>query len=199
LAAKPNDGLGRFLGWADRWLAPIETAMNFFGGFLIFCLMFLGMTQIVLRVVFSAPIFGYIDFVEFSMVAFAILGMSYVQRLGGHVRMEIVVSRFSGRTLWLIEAAGELLAIVIVTILIPYSYFHFERAFDFGDSTIDIELPTWPGKLAVPFALTILLLRLLIQFFGFLRLAADPQAEPVGVPSIKSVEQLAEEEIEGAR
>jgi hypothetical protein len=41
-----------------------------------------------------------------------------------------------------------------------------------------------------------LLVRLLIQWFGYLRLVASPDAQPVAVPLIKSVEQAAEEEIE---
>lgn len=160
--------------------------------------MFLGMVQIALRTLFRSPIFGYIDIVEFSMIAFALFSISYVQRLGGHVRMELLVQRLKGRALWAAEAVGSLVAIVIVGILIPYSYKHFARALDFGDSTIDIELPTWPAKLVVPIALSILLVRLIIQFLGYCRLTAQPQAVPVAVPLLKSVEEQAAEEIEGA-
>ena len=88
--------LGRFLRTGDRLLTPLENACNLVAGVLIFGLMFLGMVQIVLRTVFRAPIFGYIDIVEFTMIAFALLSIAYVQRLGGHVRMEILVGR-SGR------------------------------------------------------------------------------------------------------
>lgn len=177
-------------------MLPVEYGLNLFGGILVFLLMFLGMAQIILRTVFKAPIFGYIDIVEVAMVGFAVLGISYVQRVGGHVRMEIIVGRLKGRALWLVEAFGVAVAIIIVAILIPYSYEHFDRAFSIGDSTIDIELPTWPAKLAVPIALGILLLRLFIQFFGYIRLFFLPKAEPVGVPHIKSVEEVAAEEIE---
>jgi TRAP-type C4-dicarboxylate transport system permease small subunit len=93
---------------------------------------------------------------------------------------------------------GVAVSIVITAILIPYSYNHFWRAWSFGDSTIDIELPTWPGKLIVPVMLSILLVRLVIQLLGYI-LAANPDLEPVAVPVMKSVEQQAEEEIEGAR
>ena len=193
------DPLGRALRAADRLLRPLENGLNLTAGLLIFALMFLGMVQIVLRTVFRAPIFGYIDIVEFTMVAFALLSVAYVQRLGGHVRMEILVARLRGRALWLSEALGVAVAAVIVAILIPYSYDHFLRAWNFGDSTIDIELPTWPGKLLVPIALAILLVRLIVQLLGYLRLVARPGAEPVAVPSLKSVEEQAEEEIESAR
>lgn len=199
MADPPRDLLGRILDRIDRLLSPLENLLNLSAGVLIFALMGLGMVQIVLRTVFRSPIFGYIDMVEFSMIAFALFSISYVQRLGGHVRMEILVSHLKGRGLWAAEAVGTLVSIFIVAVLIPYSYKHFERALNFGDSTIDIELPTWPGKLVVPIALSILLVRLVVQFLGYCRLTANPQATPVAVSTVRGVEQHAEEEIEGAR
>lgn len=195
----PDDTFGRLIYWSDWVLKPIEIALTFFGGLLIFGLMCIGMAQIILRNIFSAPIFGYIDIVEFAMVGFAVLAISYVQREGIHVRMEIIVGALRGRMLWVAEFLSTALAVFIVSVLIPYSYSHFDRAFQFGDSTIDIELPTWPGKLAVPVALSILLVRLIIQLFGYLRLIVSPNAVPVAVPLIKSVAEVAEEEAEVAR
>ena len=193
-----DDGLGRLLTRADRLLAPIEDALNLLSGLLIFGLMFLGMLQIVLRTVFRTPIFGYIDIVEATMVAFALLSISQVQRLGGHVRMEIVVGYLKGAALWAAETIGVAVQIVIVAILIPYSYNHFFRSWSFGDSTIDIELPTWPAKLLVPVMLGVLLIRLVIQLLGYIRLTVNPALTPVAVPVMKTVEQQAEDEIRGA-
>lgn len=194
-----SDAFGRGLARADLGLGWVENRLNLLAGILIFALMLLGVAQIVLRTVFRTPIFGYIDIVEVSMVGFAVLAISFVQRVGGHVRMELVVARFKGRALWVAEAVGTALGMFIVAVLIPYSYRHFERAFNFGDSTIDIEIVTWPAKLAVPAALSVLLVRLGLQMAGYLRLAAHPGREPVAVPLLKDVEQAAEEEIGHAR
>ena len=201
-----NDAFGRRLDWADRHLGLIENVLNLCAGVLIFALMLLGVAQIVLRTVFDAPIFGYIDVVEVSMVGFAVLSIAFVQRTGAHVRMEILVARLRGRWLWLTEMAGTALAAFIVGVLIPYAWRHFERAFDFGDSTIDIELATWPAKLVVPLALAVLLVRLLVQLAGYWRLFLHPEREPVAVPTVQDVAAQAQAEIrlsdtdrEGAR
>lgn len=193
-----DDGLARLLKRADRLLSPIEDALNLLSGILIFGLMFLGMLQIILRTVFRNPIFGYIDVVEATMIAFALLSISQVQRLGGHVRMEILVGRLKGAALWIAETLGVAVQMIIVAVLIPYSYSHFMRSWSFGDSTIDIELPTWPAKLLVPVMLSVLLIRLCIQLVGYIRLSLNPDHEPVAVPVMKTVEQQAEEEIKGA-
>ena len=190
-----EDALGRGLRRADRWLGAAENGLNFCAGLLIFALMLFGVAQILLRLLWRSPILGYIDLVELSMVGFAVLSIAVVQRVGGHVRMELLISRLHGRPLWLMEAFGALLAAFIVAVLIPYSYAHFQRAFQFGDSTIDLELATWPAKLAVPIALSALLLRLLVQFAAYWRLALRPDLEPVAVPAIKNLRAQAEDEI----
>ena len=190
-----RDGFGRVLKRLDRLQSVIEDGLNLCAGVLIFMLMLLGVAQIVLRTVFSAPIFGYIDIVEVSMVGFAVLSIAFVQRVGGHVRMELLVSRLQGRWLWFAELVGTGLAGFIVAVLIPYSYGHFKRAFEFGDSTIDIEIATWPAKLVVPVALAVLLLRLCIQWAGYLRLVLSPDLTPVAVPTIKSTAAQAQDEI----
>ena len=193
-----TDGFGRFLERADFLLNALESRLNLIAGLIVFALMFLGVIQIVLRTVFRAPIFGYIDIVEVAMVGFAVLAISYVQRVGGHVRMELLVARLRGRAHWLAETLSTMLGIFIVGVLIPYSYSHFQRAFNIGDSTIDIEIVTWPPKLIVPLALSVLMIRMWIQLGGYIRLSLNPSLEPVAVPLLKDVQEIAEEEIRQA-
>ncbi|MCT4654185.1 MAG: TRAP transporter small permease [Cohaesibacter sp.] len=182
----------------DGWVAKLEDGFNALAGFSILFLIFLAVIQVIGRAVFNSPIPGFIDFVEQSMALFAFLGIAYTQRLGGHIRMELVLSGLKGRLLWTIEAAATLLIIVLVIALIDGSLAHFQRAWTLGDSTIDIGLPTWPSKLVVPVALSLLLIRLIIQCLGYARLIARPQSGPVAVPVIESVEEHAQHEIEDA-
>lgn len=90
--------------------------------------MVLGVVQIVSRTVFNKPITGYIDLVELSMASMAFLGTAYCQRLGAHIRMELLVGRLSGRALWAAEIFGTLVALFIVGVLVWYSGGHFWRA-----------------------------------------------------------------------
>lgn len=190
-----KDPLGALLRRLDALTIPVENAFNLVAGVLIFALMVLGVVQIVLRTVFAAPLLGYIDFVELSMVGFAVLAIAFVQRVGGHVRMELLIQKLRGRALWFFEMLGSSLAIFIVSVLIPYSYDHFQRAFEFGDSTIDLELATWPAKLVVPVALTLLMIRLCIQWLGYLRLLINPTLPQLAIPALKRPEEVAAEEI----
>ena len=55
---------------------------------------------------------------------------------------------------------------------------------------------TWPSKLIVPVALTLLAIRLLLNMWGYARLALNPGLSPVAVPVMKDVAEQAREEIE---
>jgi C4-dicarboxylate transporter, DctQ subunit len=158
--------------------------------------MFLGIAQVVGRTLLNRPISGYIDFVELSMATFAFLGIAYCQREGGHVRMDMFVKMAKGRLHFGMELFATVLALVIITVLIWYGFDHFLRAWRFGDSTIDAELPVWPSKLLVPIAFSLLWLRLVVQLAGFARLLKWPDAAPVAVPVILSAEDIAAREIE---
>lgn len=180
----------------DRRLGRVEEAFNLVAAACIFGLMFLGIAQVLGRRLFDLPISGYIDVVELSMAAFAFLGIAYCQRQGGHVRMEMVLKFAKGRSQWALEVFGTLVALFIVSVLIWYGFTHFLRAWQFGDSTIDAELPVWPSKLLVPVAFALLWLRLVVQLAGYARLLRYPELEPIAVPTILSAAELARREIE---
>lgn len=200
IEAEIEDGLGRAIDRADRLLSPLEDLLNFIAAMAVLFLMLLGVVQIVLRArwIFNAPIFGYIDMIELSMPILAILGISYCQRHGVHIRMDILLQYLKGRLLWSVEAFASLAGFAIIVLLARYSWVFFKDAYTSGDSTTDALLLTWPSKLLVPFALALLAIRLAIQFFGAVRLVIDPAREPIGVVVIKDVAEQAREEIREA-
>ena len=178
----------------DKILEKLENFLNGFSALAIFVLMLTAAVQVVSRKVFNLPIPGYIDIAEQSIAIFAFLSIAYCQRLGGHVRMEIFLSAMQGRSKWITEMIQTAASILVISILMYFSFKHFQRAWVFGDSTIDIGLPTWPSKLMIPIALAVLNLRLLIQLAGYIRLAINPTLKPLGVPLILDVAEQADEE-----
>ena len=198
-SAPPDRDRSPFTRWleaADEGFFKFESALNLIAALVILGVMFIGVFQVFGRKLINFPVPGYVDVIEFVMTVFAFISIAYTQRLGGHVRMEIILKRFRGRALWIVEFLGTLTIIGIVAILTWFAYGHFLRAWTIGDSTIDIEIPLWPSKLLVPIAFAVLLVRLFIQLLGFLRLSADPDAEPVGIPLIETVDEQAQHEIE---
>ncbi|MBN9537287.1 MAG: TRAP transporter small permease [Reyranella sp.] len=193
----PRDGTTA-LAAAHRYWSWLEDGMNLIAAAAIFFLMFVGVFQIVGRTVFNTAIYGYIDYMEQASALFAFLGISYAQRVGAHIRMDLLLRGFSLRFLWTMELFAVLVAMLAITTLIDSTFQNFLRAYELGDSTIDIKLPVWPTKLLVPFVLAVLWIRLALQAADYLRLIRDPEAPPIAVPVIETIEVQAQNEIQEA-
>ena len=206
--ARPADGLGRLVHSGDRLLRPVEDVFNFVAAIAVLFLMVLGCVQIVLRIRrlcvpwtdlcvagINQPMFGYIDMIQLAMPILAVLGISYAQRYGVHIRMDILVERLRGRTLWIVETFAALVTLGIILLLTRFSWVFFHDAYLSGDSTIDALYLTWPSKLLVPIALGVLALRMVVQLLGSIRLAIDPRRELVGVVAPQDVAAQAQAEI----
>lgn len=191
MTAESSDSL---LARLDARLAKLEDGLSFVAAMFILALMVLGAVNVVGRKL-GMPVWGYNDIVVLSMVSFAFLSISAMQRVGGHIRMELLVRRLSGRWLWFAEFIGTLVAIFVISILIYYSYQAFGRAFLLGDSTMDREIPTWPSKIWVPISFGVLMARLFLQAWGYSRLIIHPTAEPIAVPKMHEVDEMADKEI----
>ncbi|MEI4232673.1 TRAP transporter small permease subunit [Roseovarius sp. D22-M7] len=187
--SKLDRGLFRF----ERWLALLS-------GLAVFSLMLLAVVSVGGRNFFSQPLPGYVDWIEQIMPLIAFMGVSYTQRVGGHIRMDIFVGLFRGRALWLIELITTLLVLLLMLLLVWGSWAHFNRSFDWSapmwsrDSSMDIGLPIWPAKLLAPVAFAVLSLRLALQAWGFGRALIEGTERPVAVPLIENVADQAARE-----
>ena len=148
----------------------------------------------------NTPLPGYVDWIEQAMPLIAFMGISFVQRDGGHIRMDILIGQLRGRALWLFELISVILILILMLALVWGSWAHFLRSFDLSaplwsrDSSIDIGLPIWPAKLLAPVAFSVLCLRLLLQIWGFGRAFVLGLENPVAVPLIQdSAAQAAHE------
>lgn len=186
----------------DRMLLPVERFCALLSGLAIFSLMFLAAWSVTGRKFFASPMAGYVDYIEAMMPIIAIMGVSYVQRDGTHVRMDMLVSVLRGRLLWLFELVSVLLILVLITALMWGAWEHFDRSFDCArplcsrDSSIDVGIPIWPSKLVVPVAFAVLVLRLLLQSWGYGRALILGLENPVAVPLNLTVAEQARLEAE---
>lgn len=181
----------------DRALLPIERFTALLSGLAIFSLMFLAVYSVTGRKFFASPMMGYVDYIEAMMPIIAIMGISYVQRDGTHIRMDMLVSSLSGRLLWFFELVSVILILVLITALTWGAWEHFGRSFDCArpycsrDSSIDVGIPTWPSKIVVPIAFAVLVARLLLQVVGYGRALILGLERPVAVPLNLSIEEQA--------
>ncbi len=184
----------------DRRFHTFEKILALISGFAVFSLMVLAVVSVGGRNTINHPLPGYVDWIEQLMPLIAFLGMSYTQRDGGHIRMDIVVGRLKGRALWIAEFITVFFMLALALLLLWGSGAHFLRSFDFAvpywsnDSSIDINLPIWPAKLLAPVAFFVLTVRLSLQLWGYGRAITTNAESPVAVPLVRDAAAMAAEE-----
>lgn len=172
----------------DTVFLRLEIWLGILSGLAVFSLMLLAVFSVGGRNFLNQPLPGYVDWIEQLMPLIAFMGVSYVQREGGHIRMDILISRLQGRALWSAELLTVSLMLVLMMLLVWGSWAHFERSFDLAmplwssDSSMDIALPIWPAKLLVPVAFSVLCVRLSLQACGYPLAIINNTAEPVALP-----------------
>jgi len=150
--------------YIERTTAAIETALNIVAVAFIMFLMVFAATEIVGRYLFNHPIPGHVEIVELIMAAIVFLGISYTQRVGGHIRMEMFIQRvLKGRSYHVAEALGLILSLFAFSIITIYSFKFVLDAYHIGDVTTYIYWPTWPSKLCIPVGTFLLCIRFIIQ------------------------------------
>lgn len=186
----------------DRALLRLETALALLAGLAVLALIGLAAVSVGGRNLINQPVPGYVDWIEQAMPLIAFMGLSFTQRSGGHVRMDILIGRLKGRPLWAAEALTTALTLAVVLLLIWGTWAHFGRSFDPAaplfsrDSTMDIGLPIWPAKLVVPVAFSVLALRLAVQLWGYAAALVSGARTPGGVPLVLSAAEIARAEAE---
>lgn len=185
---------GSRLSRLDRGILVFERFLALLSGLAVFGLMILAVVSVGGRNFLEQPLPGYVDWIEQAMPLIAFMGISYVQREGGHIRMDLLVGALKGRALYIAEFITTAAVLILVVLLIWGTFAHFQRSFDFSaplwsrDSSMDIALPLWPAKLLAPVAFSVLGLRLVLQLTAYGRAIATGVAIAVPLP-VSAAEQ----------
>ena len=145
-------------------LNTIEDWLNLASVFIIMFLMFFATTEILGRYLFNSPVPGHVEIVELIMAGVVFFGISYTERVDGHVRMELFVTRvLKGRSYHIAEVITSTLSLFVYLFILIYSFKATVFAFQIGDNTAYLYWPTWPSKLAIPIGSFFLCVRFIVE------------------------------------
>ena len=150
-------------------LRHVEDWLNLASVFIIMFLMFFATAEIVGRYFFNSPIPGHVEIVELIMAGIVFFGIAYTERVGGHVRMELFVTRvLKGRAYHIAEAVTAILSLFVYIFILIYTFKASLFAYQVGDNTAYLYWPTWPSKFAIPLGSLFLCIRLIIEIIQHL-------------------------------
>ena len=182
------------LSRCDQWLHRWEARLNLLAGIVVLFIVLFSVINIVGRGMFNKPFNAYFDLMGQSVPIIAFLGISYCQREGGHIRMDLLINRLKGRWIWIFEFFNTLLTTFVISILAWGAYLHADRSLQLGDSTEDIGMIIWPFKMVLAIMLAVLVARLILQIWGYLRLIITNDNRPIAVPVPVDIEAQAKRE-----
>ena len=142
----------------------IEDWLNLCSVFIIMFLMFFATAEILGRYLFNNPIPGHVEIVELIMAGVVFFGIAYTERVGGHVRMELFVTKvLKGRAYHIAEVLTATLSLFVYIFILIYTIKVSVFSYQIGDNTAYLYWPTWPSKFAIPLGSLFLCIRFVIE------------------------------------
>lgn len=144
----------------------IEELSAIIAAMIIMGLMFLMVADVLGRKMFNAPLSGTTEIAEITLVGVVYLSISYVQRLHGHVNVDLFVKLLPSVLRLGLDVFALVLAFLISAVITWRSALFAWESILLQDYTMGIaRVPAWPGKAVVTFGFGLLSLRLLPDIF----------------------------------
>lgn len=148
-------GISTLAGWASAGMIVLAVAIT--------CQM------IWVRFVLNGSTIWQTEMVVYLVIAATLIGLPYVQRLRGHVNVDLIPLSLPPRARFIMAMITSGLSIVIVSVMLYYGYEYWHFAWDRGwrsDTIWGVRL--WIPYLAIPVGFGLLLLQLIADLYAVL-------------------------------
>jgi len=144
------------------------------------------------RTLLNRSIGGALELVGLLMVGAVFFSIAYTQIVGGHVKVELVTSHLSTKTLAVIQVVTLFLLIVMLALFtwttIDRTIYSWQIKEEYWGL---IPFPIYPGRTILPFGIVLLWMAVLIQWIRAIRVLLGRKPEEEAVTQIPSREELA--------
>jgi TRAP-type C4-dicarboxylate transport system permease small subunit len=168
--------LGRAAGAAERLVHRLSGWIKVASQATLFLMMCFVAADVFARFVLVKPIRGDMDVEEMMMVLVVFLAMPFCTYLKGHIHVELLVDRLTGRSLTVMQSLSSFIGLAII-VLIAWQAWVFGWRELFSSSTrttMMIHIPLAPFIIIAAVGYTVMALELLIGFIHTLGRAVSP-------------------------
>lgn len=125
--------------------------------------------MIVVRFVLNGSTVWQTEAVIYLVIAATLIGLPYVQRLRGHVNVELIPLMLGEKARFALAVVTGLASIVIVGVLLFYGYEYWHFAWKRGWTSDTVwAVPLWIPYLSIPVGFGLLLLQLIADFVALI-------------------------------
>ncbi len=145
--------------------------------YLIFMMMGILLYSTISRTVFNVPLYWVVEMAQFTMAAYYLLGGGYSMQVHGHVRMDILYSRWSERKRATVDAVTVFFLIVYLGFLLFGGLSSTTYALTYGQKNYSAWAPPLaPIKIIMTTGIALMLLQAIAVFF---KDVAKARGEPI--------------------
>jgi TRAP-type C4-dicarboxylate transport system permease small subunit len=127
-------------------------------------MMLLTIADVFLRKTFSKSILGTVEVTEFMMVILVFFALAQTEVLNGHVKVDLVMSRFGEHTQALVDTITQLVCFLLLGLFTWSALVYSGKMRASAEVSQDLWLPIYPFVYVVVAGCALLSLTLLIKF-----------------------------------
>lgn len=163
----------------DRYTALANQALKYLAAALLLVVAVLIAIDVGMRFFLDRPIIGIAEIVANGIVVIAFLQLSYAIRIGGMLRSELLINALGPRGKAVLEAATDLLGIILFLLIAWSSWDPMMRAIASHEfeGHASFQVPTWPLKTIIVACSFLGAFNYLLLLFKALILGEVPETE----------------------
>jgi TRAP-type C4-dicarboxylate transport system permease small subunit len=155
------DGFKLYL---EKTIYPVSKVMGWVASAILVVMMLLTVTDVFLRKVFDQSILGTVEVTEFLLVVVIFFSLADTERLNGHVKVDLVMSRFGERFQGVVDMVTQFVCFVLSLIITWSTLVYSEMMRASGEVSQDLWIPVFPFMYIVALGCIVLAFTLLIKF-----------------------------------
>jgi len=149
----------------ESWVYPISKIVNRIASGVLFFMMLLTIADVFLRKVFSQSILGTVEVTEFMMVILLFFAVTQTEILDGHVKVDLIMSRFGERTQAMTDMITQFVCFLLFGLFTWSTLVYAAKMRASGEVSQDLWLPVYPFIYVVALGCALLAFSLLIKSF----------------------------------
>ncbi len=166
-----KNGLARFFRWLDGFFAGLS-------GLILIAMMLTISYDVIARYAFGAPTKWSLEVNEYFLLAVVYLSGAWTLRVGGHVRVDILLQRLSDRTKTKLEVFDSILGALFSGILtLEGAKFVYDGILTGARSETYLEVLQWPIRLIMVVGSFLLFVEFVFRFIESIKSLKEQRFE----------------------
>lgn len=157
----------RTLQIAEKGIYRLSRIFANISGAILALMMFLTVSDVILRYFFNRPILGAFELTEFMMVILVFCGLAYNQETQGNIAIDVVVNRLSEKRRRILSVITNLLGLGLFSLMTWRIFVYGLKIFAENQISRELRFPIFPVIFVTAFGSAILCLVLLLSLAGF--------------------------------